>query len=167
MQAKGGPAPRPTSWAPRRLVPEKNRCYLKKLSTFEMKELLHPSEVSVKCYIFLYLFITSNLPMSKRRYVSKCFSISFMKHFQSSTGMPLQGHLLAACFLNIDRLFGWRFQNGYQSIILPVIWALYELHWGKLLSGLKKCLCMILRSKLLSFLLVKIISELEELAENS
>ena len=29
--------------------PEKKSCFLKKLSTSEMKKLLHPSEISVKC----------------------------------------------------------------------------------------------------------------------
>ena len=29
--------------------PEKKSCFLKKNSTFEMKKLLHPSEISVKC----------------------------------------------------------------------------------------------------------------------
>ena len=39
---------------------KKTTVFWKKLSTSEMKKLLHPSEIIIKFQIFFYLFITSN-----------------------------------------------------------------------------------------------------------
>ena len=71
---------------------KKTALFWKKFWTFEMKNILHPRKISVKCYIFFYLFITSNSPMAKMKYIS----IFLWNIFKRCRGMPLQGHLPAA-----------------------------------------------------------------------
>ena len=82
-------------------------------SMFEMKKPFHLNEIvfCIKCYILSHFFITLTLPMSKTKYLSKYFSILFVKDFQTSTGRPFRGTCL--------QLLGNRLYVPWQEPSLP------------------------------------------------
>ena len=90
-------------------VDKKNSSFLKKFSTFEMKNILHPRKISVKCYIFFYLFITSNSPILKRKYISKYFSIFCETFSNVVVACPFRG----TCLQPVKNIFSMTFHFSY------------------------------------------------------
>ena len=91
--------------------PEKNSCFLKKKSLNVWNEkILHPRIISVKCYKFFYLFITSNSPMYKMKYISKYFSIFCETFSNVVVACPFRGTCLQPvrlyCWINSVALGG-------------------------------------------------------------